>query len=639
MPERADRPQEVQTVIELPHDLVPSPEWTSEKLLVFDAVNGGPYMADVVGHFADGEREMTIRLGLFPGLATRVVLPLSYLDSERVIPGRSPHRFKCVCSGGPVDPSRLTQAKLSGQTAGGRAAIRISEPQLTAAWPQEWPRAQAPLVDDLHQWAQREWPGKTPSLEAIRGRITEELLSSASGLSGELDRWGGWAAIQFRATGYFRTERDRDRWWLVDPDGHPFYSIGVDCVRPNSVAETSGNEDLFADLPPRDGPYGHLWGGPGEGEKTLFDAMRHNLVRALGERWFEQWTELCSRRLRSWGFNTVGNWSDIRFCRFAGLPYVWQLRDFPTTEKTIFRGFPDVFSDEYVRNSRRFAEQLADFREDRGLVGYFLRNEPHWAFGDYNLVERMLVQGGPSACRERFVEWLKELYGRIGALNRAWGSDFPGFDVLAVRPLPEDELASDAARADLKAFNRMMIDRYVRIPSEECKKVDPNHLNLGVRYAWIAHDDLLAGADAFDVFSINGYRDQPQADVIARCAEAAGAPVLIGEFHTGALDRGLPDGGLRVVHTQQDRADCYRYYVEQGAAIPELVGAHYFQWNDQHAVGRHDGENWQIGVVDICQQPYEEFVSGARRSHARIYRVALGELRPFDRLPAEIRVT
>jgi len=49
--------------------------------------------------------------------------------------------------------------------------------------------------------------------------------------------------------------------------------------------------------------------------------------------------------------------------------------------------------------------------------------------------------------------------------------------------------------------------------------------------------------------------------------------VLIGEFHTGAIDRGLPGGGLRTVVAQQDRADSYRYYVEQAAARP-VAGRH-----------------------------------------------------------------
>jgi len=208
--------------------------------------------------------------------------------------------------------------------------------------------------------------------------------------------------------------------------------------------------------------------------------------------------------------------------------------------------------------------------------------------------------------------------------------------VLATAPVAEQNLASEAARRDLRQFNRVLIERYIHVPSQECKKVDANHMNLGLRYAWIAHEDLLAGVDAFDVFSLNCYAARPDAAAVRRCSEAANAPVLIGEFHTGALDRGLPGGGLRTVVGQQDRVDSYRYYVEQAAADPLIVGTHYFQWNDQHVVGRYDGENWQIGLVDVCQQPYEDFVGGARRSHARVYRVAAGQIRPFDKLPDEL---
>ncbi len=624
--------------IRLPHELKPSPHWRPDSCLVFDAVNSGPHMADVVCRFVSDEAEMSVGLGLFPALPTRVVVPLEYLDSQRVIPGRTPHRFKCVCWGDPVDVGRLTRVELTCRATGGHADVRIGEPFVSDELPDEWPAAPHPVVGHLHQWAERDWPGKVRSLDAIRNRTAEEVLSTSSGLDDDLSRWGGWPARQFGSSGFFRVEQDKSRWWLVDPDGCAFYSLGADCVRSSCAVQTAGNEDLFADLPAKDGAFADLWSGRGDGEPTMFDALQHNMRRALGENWRVQWMDLCARRLPLWGFNTVGNWSDLDFCRFSAMPYVHQLRGFPVTERAIFRDFPDVFSDEYERNSRAFAEQLRDFADDRFLIGYFLRNEPHWAFGVFNLPEQMLLQDAPFASRDRLVEWLKERYGDVASLNAAWGTQFDGFERLASGALRPDDLTADAARADLGEFNRLMIERYVRVPSQECKRVDADHLNLGMRYAWIAHDDLLAGADVFDVFSINGYKDSPPADDIARCSKAAGAPVIVGEFHTGALDRGLPMGGLRTVRTQQDRADSYSYYVEQGAAIPELVGTHYFQWNDQHVAGRFDGENWQIGIVDICQQPYEEFVAAARRSHSRIYRVATGEMTPFDRLPPGIPI-
>lgn len=633
MSEQSDGPD---LPLQLPHRLRPTDEWREDRFLVFDALNRGRYMANAAFRFRQEDREMQIRMGLFPGLLTRVVLPLRMLDSQVVIPGRTPHRFKCVCSGGPLDPRRLTGARLVGTTVLEESDVRISEPRLCDEPPENWPQADRPVADELHQWRGRDWPGKTRGLDEMRTRLRREMEKEAPEPPADRSRWGGWKQKRFDATGFFHTRHDGGRWWLVDPDGCAFYSIGVDCVRPHVRVETRGNEDLFEALPPADEGDPELWSF-GE-DSRLFNALAHNLRRALGEGWLDHWRELSRRRLLEWGFNTVGNWSEREFCRTGRVPYVWPLRGFPATSRLIFRDFPDVFSEEYRRNSQRFARQLQDFRGDPWLIGYFLRNEPHWAFGHYDLARRMLLTREPLASRGDFAGWLKERYGNVEALNRAWGTPLEGFQHVAEGGLPEPQLRSSAVRRDTREFTRRMIAEYVRVPSEACREVDPEHLNLGVRYAWIAHEDLLAGAEVFDVFSINGYQGRPPEADIRRCAEAAEAPVMVGEFHTGALDRGLPWGGLRQVRTQRERADSYRFYVEQGAAIPELVGAHYFLWNDQHVVGRYDGENWQIGLIDICQKPYEEMVRAARRSHERIYRVAAGQGEPFDELPEELEL-
>jgi hypothetical protein len=319
------------------------------------------------------------------------------------------------------------------------------------------------------------------------------------------------------------------------------------------------------------------------------------------------------------------------------MPYVWQLREFPTTSTTIWRDFPDVFCDEFARNSRRFAEQLEDLREDPHMIGYFLSPEPAWPLGDHVLAERMLCKEGRSDSRDRMVEWLRERYAQIEALNAAWEADFADFAALARAALRPDQMASEAARRDVAAFSRLMVERYVQLPSEHCRRVDPHHLNLGVRYHWWpGRDDLSAGVGdgGADVLTVSCYDQEPEADWVAEQAQRTGRPVLIGGFHSGALDRGLPSGGLRVVWTQEDRAESYRYYVERAASMPAVVGAHYSQWNDMHVAGAPGGSNHQVGFVDICQRPYASLASAARLSHARIYKVAAGQVRPYER-PAE----
>ncbi|MEM7558458.1 MAG: hypothetical protein AAF394_04990, partial [Planctomycetota bacterium] len=50
--------------------------------------------------------------------------------------------------------------------------------------------------------------------------------------TGQLDQYGGWTAKRFRATGFFRVEKDQ-RWWLVTPDGHAFLSWGINHLYPD----------------------------------------------------------------------------------------------------------------------------------------------------------------------------------------------------------------------------------------------------------------------------------------------------------------------------------------------------------------------------------------------------------------------
>jgi hypothetical protein len=63
------------------------------------------------------------------------------------------------------------------------------------------------------------------------------------------------------------------------------------------------------------------------------------------------------------------------------------------------------------------------------------------------------------------------------------------------------------------------------------------------------------------------------------------------------------------------------------------VGAHWFTLYDESAVGRFDGENYNIGFLDVCNRPYKELSEAGIASHERIYEVAAGEVEPYDDVP------
>jgi hypothetical protein len=79
------------------------------------------------------------------------------------------------------------------------------------------------------------------------------------------------------------------------------------------------------------------------------------------------------------------------------------------------------------------------------------------------------------------------------------------------------------------------------------------------------------------------------------------------------------------VANQDQRAEAYFHYVEGALRNPQIVGSHWFQYGDEAFTGRDDGENYQIGFVDICDNPYPEMVGVARKIGYSMYKIRNSE--------------
>ena len=89
---------------------------------------------------------------------------------------------------------------------------------------------------------------------------------------------------------------------------------------------------------------------------------------------------------------------------------------------------------------------------------------------------------------------------------------------------------------------------------------------------------------------------------------------MITEFHVGVLDRGTFNADMRPSGvTQDDRAHAYLRIMQGILLHPQVVGAHYFCWNNQPLTGRFDGENLAIGVIDCCDTPFWELTAMMRK--------------------------
>jgi hypothetical protein len=608
--------------------------WTDHEYLVADLYHEAHDVLVVLFSFVEtGGKELTVHYGLLPHVRTRVCLPLKALNGEKLFLDRYPGVMQSVLRGDrSVDRSRLQSLSISTISSVCSRQFEVSGLHVSKEVP-DFTYAQYVYIDEIGQLLGKDWPGKTPSIERLSADLKTNMEQSqeSDGLRSDLGDFGGWKGLKFESSGYFRTEFDGERWWFVDPEGFALFSTGMDCVQPYDHMRVTGMEHLLPQLPEREGKFCDAWSGHG------FSFSVANLIRVFGENWLEAWIELTDRRLKEWGINTIGNWSMPEFIHGSSLPYVYPMADFPATEITIYRDFPDVFSPEYEQKAEEFATQLIPLKEDRRLVGYFMRNEPHWAFVDgLNLTEAMLEHPYSFVSKRMFVEWLENKYTTAACLNEAWGTDYQQFDELLNPQKVQAGHLEGMRREDYSAFNRILIRRYVEIPAQYCKKADPNHLNLGMRYAWVGSEELLEGCESFDVFSINCYQMKPDREHIEMISKHLNKPVMIGEFHFGAADVGMLAYGIKAVATQEERGLAYRYFVEQSAAIPELIGVHYFQLADQPVLGRFDGENYQIGVTDVCHRPYEAFVEQMKLSHSQMYDVRIGNRQASCINPIEI---
>jgi len=595
----------------------------------------------------DREEHMSVRFGLLPGLKTLVCFDLNWLDNGSIFTNRTPGTLKLVIHGLRTDIQDVERVELGIEETFHDVRVRLEGFHLTDQRPADFPLPGKKLVDEFGQWKSGDWPGKIHSPEEMRTSM-ESNEGPAEYPFPQWDKWGGDGTRKLReGSGFFSTHKTPDgRWHLVDPDGYDYFSIGPCGTRPGDMGRVDHFERLCDWLPDPQEPNYRDFYDSGVLKRTaymepdpykMFSFLKANLYKAYGNSWEEKWKEISYHILMGHGINTQGNFPGLDVNNGKSkIPYVREIPGFPATETLIFRDFPDVLSPEYHEKCRKYAETLEEWKDDPWLIGYFLRNEPEFNFvPDLVIANEVLRNPARTYCRVGLIGFLHGRYGTIGKLNAAWKSDFTDFGDLE-NPIDNCIGEYSSSEPDLREYSAFLIREYIRVPSLACRKVDSNHLNLGLRWSEANNTVMMAGWKYFDVFSINCYSFDPAADMEFVRNAGVDLPIMIGEFHCGALDRGLPATGLKGVENQEERGVMWRHFVEECAAHPYGVGAHWFQYNDQFCLGRFDGENYQIGMVDICMQPHKELFKAAQETSAVLYQVKNGETVPYERTPKSV---
>ncbi|PYC24782.1 beta-agarase [Aquipseudomonas alcaligenes] len=540
------------------------------------------------------------------------------------------------------------------------------------------------IVDAYGQYSRGQWPEKVRNEQQLRDGAAREREQLKAWLAErpQQDRFGGWlGGPTFEAKGFFRTEKRDGRWYLVTPEGNPFYSLGVNAVSAwQSQTYVEGRESMFAALPKDGEPLAAYYGrrdsrsdsGANRGRAFAhgrwYDFYRANLQRSYAQPCptvqpplaatpapaelapcpppgfdAERWTQHALDRLQAWGFNSLGNWSDDTLGAAKRLPYSIPLAisgDYATisTGHDWWGGMPDPFDPRFAMAAERaIAIATRDRRDDPWLLGFFADNELAWAApGDdpksrYALAYGTLRLTTDVPAKRAFLKQLRDKYRNQNGLSKAWGIELkawelmedPGFEP----PLPSAEFPQ--IEKDLQNFQRLFADTYFKTIADSLKWHAPNHLLLGGRFAVATPEAIAACAQYCDVLSFNFYVREPQHGYDFAALRALDKPLLVSEFHFGSRDRGPFWGGVVETYKEEERGPAYAHFLAKALEEPSIVGVHWFQYLDQPVSGRLlDGENGHFGLVAITDRPWQGFVTAVRKANLGVPARLLAPNRP-----------
>lgn len=455
-----------------------------------------------------------------------------------------------------------------------------------------------PMIDRYGQYRHVEYPGKIHSDDELREYAKKEAASWKP-RPADWNKYGGYnPGPTLKATGFFRTEKYNGKWYLVDPEGKLFFSLGISSITWWHGEHASGRDHYFERRP------------------EYAPAVNRTVLRHIKEGSIIQWGtgfpyKVFEKRLDSWGVNTMGVWCNPDMMKKWKRPYTPVIMHF-RKEGTFGHGARDGFDPAYANALRHeMTTNLGWTLNDPMCIGYFVTNEIY--FGpEGTWAAQIMLKPASQPGKIVFRDFLKKRYGTVARLNKAWGKKYQSFDQFLTDPKAP---VTPAGKQDLTEFSAILIKKFFEVSRKVIKECAPNHLFMGNRFQMSAGASYGYLAKLFpeyvDVASYNCY----WLGLDHFAPQIPDLPVIISEFNIGGVEaRGHFASGLAVSgFTPEERGEALRRYYESALRNPRIVGMCYFQFVEQPVCGRPgDGENLSLGVLDTTGRPYPEVVNTMR---------------------------
>ena len=404
----------------------------------------------------------------------------------------------------------------------------------------------------------------------------------------KLDRYGGIMieALKAEATGFFYVKKIDGRWWMIDPLGYPYITIGLSHIN----YSLNGSQ-----------------------------LQRENALKKYGT--YENWAAETTLQVRdelnfNSSFSPRAEVANIE----NGLPYmshIGVMSSFGAAKgvrgkcngSTVFvaNNTMPVFDADFEDFANSYVKERVNDVNNPKIIGYTTDNELPM---DPEMLDHSLT-----------VNHLKPENHYTYACAWTWlvnmtGNKNPSFTDVT------DELR------DL--FRGFVYDRYFYVVSRAFSAADSNHMNMGCRFLtksissnWIYR----FAAQYLDCMTINWYFSwEPQTEALYGIEKNGDMPFVVTEFYSKAGDSGLKNtaGAGFYVATQTDRADFYENFTIKLLESNNCIGWQLFHYmdNDPNS-GTADASsvNSNKGIYNNNYELYTKFTDRITVLNKNVYKL------------------
>ena len=350
---------------------------------------------------------------------------------------------------------------------------------------------------------------------------------------------------RYEAKGRFYVKKVDDRFWIIDPEGYPYYMRGICSFAPGNSQQ---NKTAFA---------------------QRFSSM-------------SDWVATMRNELADIGFHQTGAFSTGGYAEQISFNEANAATPFPLAPSFGFLGqfknqknktYPGgdsanaiglVFEEEWPDFCKEYMESSAfePYINDKNTFGFFSDNEINFSSLSSNVLQRFLDIDDETNLAYKEAKKFMDSKG-ASTVTAALNSEFAG----------------------------MLAEKYYKAIRAAKDQVDPGLLYLGSRLhgtpKYIA-GVLEAAGKYCDIISINYYgRWSPEADWMQEWAEQApNVPFFVTEFYTQSVEGATATppsehgGAGFYVKTEKDRGYAYQHFTLGLLEAKNCVGWYWFRYQD-----------------------------------------------------------